>query len=310
MLGLSAAWVAGSVRARAMARRRLGAVATRELASSPTLAEAVETLSRSPYGRMVHSGDSLDEAQRGVAATLLWNVRVLAGWLPARGAQALRVLTGWFEVANVDEHMRVLAGEPALPPYPLGTLATAWPRLARTGSAAELRAELAGSPWGDPGGESPREIQLSMRLAWADRVAGQVAPAMPLAAGGAALLVAREVFARGMPLPGAAGKLAARLLGPDWAAATSIEDLAKRARPDARWALRGVASPADLWRAEARWWARLVRDGRAMLAGHGFGLERAVGAVALLAADAWQVRGALEAAARGSGARVVFDVVA
>jgi hypothetical protein len=310
LLEPSAAWVAGSVRARAMARRRLGAEATRALAASPTLAEAVEALSRSPYGRAVRPGDGLDEAQRGVAETLLWNVRVLAGWLPARGAQALRVLAGWFEIANVDEHLRVLAGEPASPPYRLGSLATAWPRLARTGSLADLRVELATSAWGDPGGETVREVQLCMRLAWAERAAGQVAAVRPLALGGVALVAAREVFARGMPLPGRAGELCTRLLGPDWAGATSIDELAARLAPPSRWALRGVDSPADLWRAEAQWWARLARDGRALLAGSGFGLERAIGAVALLAADAWQVRAALAAAARGGRAREVFDAVA
>jgi hypothetical protein len=305
-----AAWVAGSVRARAMARRRLGGGATRALAASPTLAEAVETLSHSPYGRSVRSGDSLDEAQRGVAEALLWNVRVLAGWLPARGAQALRVLAGWFEIANVDEHMRALTGNPAWPPYRLGALATAWPRLARTGSLGELRVQLARSAWGDTGGETAREVQLCMRLAWAERLTSQASAVRPVVLGGVALVVAREVYARGMPLPGRAGELSARLLGPEWAGATSIDELATRVSSPSRWALRGVDSPADLWRAEARWWARLARDGEAMLADAGFGLEPAIGAVALLAADAWQVRAALAAAARGGRAREVFDAVA
>jgi hypothetical protein len=52
-------------------------------------------------------------------------------------------------------------------------------------------------------------------------------------------------------------------------------------------------------------------DGAALLAGSGFGPGRMIGATALLAADAWLVRGALEIAARGGDrALEVFDAVA
>ena len=47
---VTAAWVAGTVRARALARRRLGAVGARELARSAGLTEARSTLARTPYG--------------------------------------------------------------------------------------------------------------------------------------------------------------------------------------------------------------------------------------------------------------------
>ena len=60
---VGAAWVAGTVRARAIGRRRLGAVATRELAANPGAAEAVDALARSPYGRYVRTGNSVAEAQ-------------------------------------------------------------------------------------------------------------------------------------------------------------------------------------------------------------------------------------------------------
>ena len=91
---------------------------------------------------------------RGLAATALWNLRVLAGWQPTRGVAALRLLAGWFEIANVDEHLQALRGRPADPPFQLGTLATAWPRLAATGSTEELRAVLAASPATTAGGAS------------------------------------------------------------------------------------------------------------------------------------------------------------
>jgi hypothetical protein len=308
---VSAAWVAGSVRAQAMARRRLGTAAARALATSDSFSEALEVLARSPYGRHVRSGDTQSAAAHGVAATLLWNLRVLAGWLPASGAEILRLLAGWFEIANVDEHMQALLGQPADPPFRLGTLATVWPQLAATSSRDELRAELAASPWGDPGGVSPREIQLGMRLAWAERVAARVEPARTWAAGATALLVARERFARGQSLPDRSAATAARVLGADSVAAMSVVDLFAALRPAARWTLQGVTDAASLWTAEVRWWRRLRTDGAALLAGSGFGPRRMIGATALLAADAWLVRAALEIAARGGGrALEVFDAVA
>src|SRR5690606_12474364 len=159
---VSAAWVAGSVRARAMARRRLGVANARVLAGGD-LAAALTMLAASPY-QPVSPGSSLAEAQRRVAETLLWHLRVLAGWLPADGAQLLRLLAGWYEIAYVEEHLQALSGAAPEPPYQLGTLATACPRLAGTGSPAELRAALTASAWGDPRGTDPRTISLTMRL--------------------------------------------------------------------------------------------------------------------------------------------------
>ncbi|HEU4420972.1 MAG TPA: hypothetical protein VFR67_00345 [Pilimelia sp.] len=310
MAEAGAAWVAGTVRARAIGRRRLGAVAIHHLAASPSVTDAVDALVRSPYGRYVHAGDSLATAQRGVAETLLWNVRVLAGWLPARGARALRALAGWFEIANVDERLQDWAGRPAAPPFRMGALATAWPRLASATSPPELRTELAASAWSDPGGATPRDIQLGMRLSWAQRVTTVVPPAAEWAAGAVALLVARERFVRAAALPDQAAAAVTRILGADWAAATSIDDLAGRVRPAGRWAVRGIRSTAELWRAEAVWWARLRADGLKLLAGSGFAATRPLGAVAVLAVDAWQVSAALALAARGGGTLEVIDGLA
>jgi hypothetical protein len=308
---VSAGWVAGGVRAQAMARRRLGTAAARALAAAGNLSEAIEVLTRSPYGRQLRlERPTLSAATRAVAETLLWNLRVLAGWLPAAGAEMLRVLTGWFEVANVDEHLRALAGRAADPPFQLGTLATVWPQLHATGAPDELRAVLAASPWRDPGGSRPRDIQLGMRLVWAERVAGQVEPARPWAYGGTALVVARECLARGRPLPPGAAAAAARLIGPEATRATSLGDLVAAVPARARWALDGMADLTELWSAEARWWRRVRADGARLVAGGSFGPGRVIGAAALLAADAWLVRGALEVAARGGADLEVFDAVA
>jgi len=307
---MSAAWVAGSVRAQAMARRRLGAAGVRTLGHSASLADAVESLAASPYGRHVRLAAGLADAQHGVLEALLWNLRVLAGWLPAAGVRPLRVLAGWFEIANVDEHLARLAGRAADEPFHLGVLASAWPRLSQTGSRAEVRAALAASAWGDPGGDDPRDISLAMRLTWAQRVVAQVGPALPWALGATTLLVAGHVHAAGRPLPETAARGVDALLGPAWSQARDLTELRDRVPAKARWVLTGVQRPEQLWRAEAAWWNRLRIDGATLIAGGGFGLDRPIGAVALLAVDAWQVRAALAVAARTAVEGADFDVVA
>lgn len=308
---MSAGWVAGSVRAQAMTRRRLGSAAARTLAASESLAAATDSLASSPYGRYLrHGAPSLAVATRAVAETLVWNLRVLAGWFPAAGAEMLRVLAGWFEIANVDEHMRALAGDVAEPPFRLGTLATAWPLLQAAGSPEELRAALAASPWRDPGGSASRDIQLGMRLVWAERVAARDEAARTWAFGASALLVARERVAWNRPLPEGAAAAASRMLGAEACSATSLGDLTAAVPIRARWALAGIADVSDLWLAEAAWWRRVRTDAAVLVAGGGFGRGRVVGAAALLAADAWLVRGALEMAARPGSGVEVFDAVA
>lgn len=306
---MSAAWVAGGVRARAMTQRRLGPVGVRELAASPSLEAALDGLARGPYGREIRPGQTLAEAQRAVVETLVWNVRVLAGWAPREGVAILRVLAGSLEAANVDDHLRRLAGDPAPPPYRLGGLATAWPRLAGSESPAELRRRLRESPWGDPGAGGRRDVHLAMRATLADRVVAAVPLAVAWAAGATALLVAREVVA-GRDLPGPARVAAARVLGSAAVAATSLAELAAVLPSAARWALADVVGPDDLWRAEARWWARVDRDGAAWARRATPGVPVLVGAVALLATDAWRVRAGLESAARGGVRQEDFDEVA
>ncbi|MCM4084360.1 V-type ATPase subunit [Paractinoplanes hotanensis] len=311
---MTAGWVAGSVRATAMARRRLGAVAARELATCPGLPAALEVLARSPYGRDVGPADTLASAERAVEATTLWNLRVLAGWLPAEGAGLFRLLAGWFEIANIDEHLSGFAADPleaGVPPFRLGSLATAWPRLSRTSSPAELRAALAASAWGDPGADTHRAISTWLRISWATRVSADIEPARPWAAGAVALLVARELVATGNPRPGVGtAAVIGRLLGAGWSGATGLADLARRLPVSARWALDEVTDPSDLWLAEIRWWARLRRDGTALALHPAFGRRRPLGAAVVLAADAWLVTAALELAARGGADREVWDALA
>jgi hypothetical protein len=132
-------------------------------------------------------GLSLAEAQHAVAATILWDLRVLAGWLPRDGVTLLRLLAGWFEIANVDELLQALAGRPSGKEFQLGALATAWPRLSEARSIAELRQALASSAWVASGGDTSRDIRAGLRTRWADRVAASGDRARSWATAAAAL---------------------------------------------------------------------------------------------------------------------------
>jgi hypothetical protein len=330
---MTAEWVAGSVRARALVRRRIGIDGARAMLGTGSLPAAVEMLARSPYGEQagtgepaarggVHPGDDPQAAAQGIAAALLWNLRVLAGWLPAPGTQTLRVLAGWFEIANTEEHVRQLAGSPAAPPFALGSLATAWSRISAAKSREEVRAVLTASPWRDPGGAEPRDIQIGLRLVWAERVSDRLPEARPWALGGAALLLARELLSRDQPLSEPARAAARRALGPRVATdARSIDDLHASLPREAQWALDGISDTANLWQAEANWWRRLHRDCIALLArsdlgdvrdpgARNSGQARVVGAVGLLAYDAWLATGALGGVGRGREALELLDELA
>lgn len=316
---MSTPWVAGTVRATALARRRLGAAGTRDLATLPDLAEALAVLAQSPYGHDVRVTHTLAEAQRAVGDTLLWHLRVLSGWLPRGGTQVLRLLAGGFEVANADEHVAELGGRTAEPAYELGMLETAWSRLRRTPTLTEACELLARTPWGDPGAVTPRAVHLGMRLGWADRVASGVPEAAGWARAAAALLVLRETVLEGRALPEPLAARATYLLGPGFVEATarpsaSLSGLTSLLPADARWVFQGVDRTEDLWRASVSWWRRVELDAFGLLHHAGFERGPVVGAVTLLAVDAWRVRAALEVAARtpaeGPAAMEAFDAVA
>ena len=308
---MSTKWVACSVRARAMMRRRLGRAAARGLAAEKSLDAALVTLSQSPYRRGdVGPDDNLADAQRGVVETVLWNLRVLAGWAPREGVTMLRVLVGIVEIDNVENHLRRLAGGAQPPPYRLGGLATAWPRLARATTADQVRSMLTASPWGDPGGQTTREIGLAMRTSLADRMIAAVPGAGSWAAGAVALLVAQVDAYDDADLPTQAHVYAERVLGPHAMSPATLPEFAVRLGGPARWALADVVEPAELWRAQARWWARVETDGFALARTATAGPQILVGAAATMAFDAWRARAALELAARGGQPMEAFDAVA
>ena len=307
---MSGGWVAGSVRARAMARRCIGADPARELAACGSLGEALQALAATPYGRQRLPGLTLSAAQHEVASVILWNLRVLAGWLPGDGVRLLRALAGWFELANVEERLQAIAGRPAEDEFALGALATAWPRLRQATSPAGLRAVLAASAWGDPGGDTAEAVVRGMRSRWAARVAAVGDPARSWAAGAEALLLAGQLFTPGRAARDTGTGGAPSMLGPEAADAATLAGLGRRLPARARWVLAGISSPGDLWRAEAAWWAGVERDGFRLLRTSGLDSGPVIGAVAVMAADAWRTRAALEIAARGGGPLEAYDALA
>jgi hypothetical protein len=308
---LTPGWVAGSVRARHMLARRIGRGPATALAASASLEDALAILSGSAYGRFVRPGMDLAAAQRAVAETVLWNVRVMSGWAPPGALEPVRALAAWFELVNLEDRLAYLAGGELPVPFALGGLGAAWSHVAGAQSAAELRAALAGSPWGDPGGDDAAGIRLGLRFAWARRVLRSVEAAGAWAAGAVALLVARERF---LAQREAADLLGRRPpgLGAAWAEAGDVAALRAVLPPSAAWVLRGVEDPAGLWRAEVAWWRQLEEDAGRLAGQALLGRGAVIGTVVLLGVDAWRVAGALEAAARGGGpaAMEVFREIA
>ena len=304
---MSAGWIAGSVRARLLLERRAGPERALAVSRAPSFREALRLLAGTIYAPTVLGG-SLETAQRAVVAGAALQLRVLAAWLPPGGAVGLRALAAWLELANVEDRLAYLAGGELHAPFELGVLSTAWGAAGSAQSVEEVRSALAGSSWGDPGSSDPQEIGLALRLAWARRVAAQVPEAQPWAAGAVAILVAEEL------LVGEArtGALLARQaqFATAWPAARTVADLRDQL-PGGGWALEGIDEPADLWRAELRWWRRVETDAGRMVRGRLNSRDVVVGAVALYALDAMRVATALAVAARGgSGAsREVLDAL-
>lgn len=309
---MSGAWAAGTTRARAMLTRCAGPRQLRRVAASSNLGDAVRLLGESPYrsalDRIPADARSLSDAQRAIAETLLWQLRVLAGWQSRSGVHVVRLLASGFEISNAEAHIQHIEGNTGESvAYRLGALRTAWPRLSRTRSLEEMRTELARSPWGDPGSGTPAAIATGMRIAAVERIAVDVPPAAAWARMRAALLVAREEFVLGRHLTAAAGRRAAFLLGPSALRADSWAEYRSSLPSATRAVLDGVRLPADLWKAEARWWSVIESQGRDLLRSGRPGIGAVVGVVALLSADARRARGALALSAVGGFRPEVLD---
>jgi hypothetical protein len=302
------AWTAGVTRARLLLSRRIGPVLASTIAGSPSLADGLAALAGSAYGERVRAGQDLAGAERGVADTLLWHLRILAGWLPAAGAALVRALAGWFELANIDARLAALAGDGREPtPFALGTLATAWGVADQARTIEDLAAAVADSAWALPRAHSPTELAIGLRVAWGRRVAESAPDAADWVAGAVALLAARELL---VARSSEHAEELRRYPGIDDRALSAATLAALRDALGARagWALGTITEPDELWRAELGWWDRVEEDSRLLLRRSD---DEAVvlAAVALLAVDAQRTARALRSAAQGAGPRVAgrFD---
>lgn len=303
-------WIAGGVRARLLTNRRLGRDGARRLARAEPAA-AVALLADSPYGRTVDAAMDPTAASRAAAETTLWHLRVLGGWLTGGGTDIVRRLSGWFEIVNVEGRLDALRGRPSHPPFSLGGLEVAWRRAERAGSAEELRRVLASSAWGDPGGTSPADVGVGLRLAWARRIVDGVPAAADWAEGGAALIVAREALVFDRPLRPRARADAIRLLGRRWTEHrwSTPTELAEHLTAPNRSILAELA-PDQLVQAESRWRRWVEREALGLVRRGAGGPDVIAAAVVLLILDLWRVESALEASRWGDAGSEVFDAVA
>jgi hypothetical protein len=299
-------WVAGSVRARLLAQHRLGSDGARDVASTGSFALASSRLAVSPYAAALAGASSVEDARHDIWAAALWNLRVLAGWLPPTGVEAMRAFAGLLEIENI-ETLLVLPRDDRS--YDLGALATAWPRVRDATSPREVREECARSSWRDAGSDDPTEILTHLRLEWARRLADVDAVTAPWGAGAAALVLARLFVEHGGP-PGPDVVRRVPAIGRRYLFAFDLPDLVASLPDIARWPFNTLETPERLWRAEARWWQRLHHDGERLLRGTQPGLAVIAGAAGMLLADAWRTSAALDIASRGGGNEELLDAVA
>lgn len=307
---MSAGWVAATVRGRALLRGTLGAAGAHEVATADSWPTARARLGRSGYGARLDPDADRAAARRTAQEATLWQLRVLAGWLPPDGAALARVAAGPLEIANLEGQLARLTGGEAAAPLPLGSLGAAWPRAGDAATADRLRRLLTASVWGDPGGTDRPAFALGLRVAWAGRVAREVPLARPWARSAAALLVAREQQVFGRPVAEPTARQVDRLLGRGWRAAGSLPDLVRAVPEAARPVFVDVSEPAELWRAELALARRVASEALPVARSGRYGHDTVGAVVALMLVDLWRTLAAVEAAGRGAPGVEVVDALA
>ncbi|WP_024285180.1 hypothetical protein [Cellulomonas sp. KRMCY2] len=307
---MNADWVGASVRARSMARRRVGAGAAREIAAQPSLGSALALLADSVHAGRLAGCTTLADAQRATRETVLWQLRVLAGWLSAGGTRLLRAVAGGFERDNILALARRLDGHPTPADFELGALATAWPRLRTASSVEDLVAAVRRSAWGDPGAEGSTTLPDVLTLVWLRTVAGAAPEARRWTAAASALTVGRSLLVERVVPSVRLREVARPLLGRTWEETRDLAAFRAALPSSVRPALDGVEDASRLWRAEAALRARVESDAHGLLHGPRPGPSIVLGAIAVLDVDAWRVRAALAAAAVGAGSSEVLDAAA
>lgn len=308
---MKADWVAASVRARSMAQRRVGVGGSQRIAAQHSLREGLALLEHTTYGeRLVGCADRA-AAERGIRSTVLWQLRVLAGWIPGTGTRLMRAAAGGYERDNIVSLAHSFDAGPTSPEFfDLGALATAWPRLREAQSTAELDEALRTSRWGDAGSDDATPRRDILTVVWLGRLAAVAGAARPWAEAASGVLAARMLLVDQSVPSGRFRDAVHPLLGRAWEGAANLNELRSALPRAARDALRDVDGPKDLWRSEARLRATVEADGFRLLRGAMPGPTIVLGGIAVLAMDAWRVRAALSAAVSGTGTSEVLDAVA
>ena len=308
---MSADWVAASVRARSLAMRRIGAGASYEIASQPSLADGLRLLDGTVYAERLVGCTSLGAAERATRETVLWQLRVLAGWVPATGTRLVRAAAATFERENILDLAESLdEGRPAPEAFDVGSLSTAWTRLRTARSLDELTVGVRSSPWGEGGSLDLPVARDELTIVSLRRLAAVAPAARPWAEAASALIVARIVFVDRSAASRSLTKLVRPFLGETWEESRDLRS-AVAAFPHKTQALfRDATNPKYLWRAEAGLRALCESDGFRLLRGSLPGPDIVLGIIVVLAMDAWRVRAALASASAGLGSSEVLDVVA
>ena len=308
---MSAGWVAAAVRARSLLDRTLGVDDTRALARADSWGDARQALAQTSYGRELDADADRAAARRAAAAATMWQIRVLAGWLPPGATRLARLAAGPMEIANIERQLARFDGsQPPIDPIPLGSLGVAWPRISAASTAPQIAEMLSRTAWGDPGGDDATTISLGLRVGWVRRAARAATVIRPWAHGIAAVLIARETFAFDRDIAATTARDLDRLIGTRWRSAADLAELAERLPESARWPLAGLRSPVDVWRAELAIVDRVAADAHTLATSGRYGRDSAIAVMALLLVDLWLVTAAIEAAGRGRRAWEVFDAVA
>ena len=192
---MSGEWIDGDVRARALAAADVSDIADR-VAATPDLESACALLGPTKWGHRIGEAATVEAAQRMIFEALLWQMRILAGWLPSEGVEAVRCCVLWFEIRNIEDRLAYFGGAPAEAPYELGRLGIISKRLAGTSNGADIRRLMAASAWGDADGAMSMRSGSGLRRVWHRESASRVARAPHLGRCGRLALRLRERASR------------------------------------------------------------------------------------------------------------------
>ncbi len=308
---MTAGWVAATIRGGALLRSSAGRDRSRSIAAADSWSDARALLQRAVSGRGLSDDAARTAAQTAASSNAVWQLRVLAGWVPPTETALVRVAAGPIEISNIERHLAWVTGAGPRPdPVPLGSLAVAWPRVATATSADGVRRVLRLSVWGDPGGAAPTDVAIGLRVAWLRRVLRADPTTQPWVRGALAVLIARERFAFDREIAPVTIRLLERVFPRPVLVAESLGGLTARLPPDARWPLAEVDGSDDLWRAETAVLERVARDAAQRVSGGRASRQTVTSILALLLVDLWRIHAAIELAGRGELGGEVFDAIA